>query len=375
MRSSAPRRSARRSRRARAASVVDAVAELRIPDRRLYLLDGHAHAIVPDSAPRWVVVAATRALRDSSTFATVGMGGDDAVRLYAQTFESTTPRRYVAVAVADQVELEHQYAALIVAFGAAALGALLLFAAGGSFLTGKSMEPVARTMDYMRRFMADAAHELRTPLTVLRSRAEVTLARDGDSASYREALVAIEQEATRLGRIVEDLLLLARSESGALPVKLVPVFLDDIASDATGAAHPLAERKGVTLTLASFEEAQVRGDAALLHQLVMIIIDNAIKFTPAGGSVSVSITSGSDGATLAVSDSGIGIPRDQLNHVFERFFRGDAARSRSEGAGLGLSIAKWIADVHHARITVESESGGGTVVSVRFPPFRSVMSS
>lgn len=355
--------------RSASGAVMDAVGELRIPDRVLYLFDGSALPLVPAAAPRRITDAAIRALRDSAALETLRIPDDRVLRVYARRFTSAHSHRlYVAVAVADQVELEDRYAALIVAFGAAALVALVLFAAGGSFLTRKSVEPVERTMSYMRRFMADAAHELRTPLAVVRGRAEVALADSPDPVRQREALAAIEREAVRLGRIVEDLLLLARSDSGGWTVNMKRIFLDDVVSDAVGAASTLATRGGVTLSLKQFEEAAIEGDEALVRQLVMIILDNAIKFTPDGGSVTVSVTDGPQGSVVTVSDTGAGIPADQIGHVFERFYRGDAARSRSEGAGLGLSIAEWICDVHKARLTLNSSSGRGTVAEVRFPP-------
>ncbi len=350
-------------------AVMDAVGELRIPDRVLYLFDGSALPLVPASAPLRITEAAVRALRDSATLETLRYKDDRVLRLYARSFTSFHSHRlYVAVAVADQVELEDRYAALIVAFGAAAMVALVLFAAGGSFLTRKSVEPVERTMSYMRRFMADAAHELRTPLAVVRSRAEVALADVPDPVRQREALAAIEREAVRLGRIVEDLLLLARSDSGGWTVNLTRIFLDDVVSDAVGAASALASRSGVSLSMESFEEAAIEGDEALVRQLLMIILDNAIKFTPNCGSVTVSVTDGPQGAVVTVGDTGCGILPDQIGHVFERFYRGDTARGRGDGAGLGLSIAKWIADVHKAKLTLSSVPEKGTVVEVRFPP-------
>ncbi len=350
-------------------AVMDAVGELRIPDRDLYLFDGSALPLVPASAPpRFTEVAAT-ALRDSAVLVTLHHENDHMLRVYARRFKSQrSERTYVAVAVADQVELEDQYGELIVAFSAAALVALVLFAAGGSFLTRKSIEPVERTMSYMRRFMADAAHELRTPLAVVRSRAEVTLAEEPDLQRQRDALAIIEREAVRLGRIVEDLLLLARTDAGGWPVTMDRLFLDDVVADAVGAASSLAASGGVSLSLDSFEESAVVGDETLIRQLMMIILDNAIKFTPSGGSVKVAVTNGAQGAVVTVSDTGVGVPADQIGHVFERFYRGDRARARADGAGLGLSIAQWIADVHKARLSLRSDPGAGTVVEVRFPP-------
>jgi signal transduction histidine kinase len=348
-------------------AVMDAVEELRIPDRDLYLFNGSALPLVPSVAPEAIVAAATQALRDSVAVITLYPANDHVLRVYATRFRSSSHRAYVAVAVADQLELEDQYAALIVAFGAAALGALVLFAAGGSFLTRKSIEPVEHTMNYMRRFMADAAHELRTPLAVVRSRAEVALAPEADATQQRDALAAIERETIRLGRIVEDLLLLARSDAGGLPLAMKPIFLDDVTSDAVSAAGALASRGGVSLALDRFDEAPIDGDATLVRQLVMILLDNAIKFTPSGGSVLVSVTNGAQGAVLSVTDSGVGIPPDQISHVFERFYRGDVARGRGAGAGLGLSIAQWIAEVHRAQLTLRSDTDSGTVAEVHFP--------
>ncbi len=348
-------------------AVMDAVGELKIPDRKLYLFDGAATPLVPATAPPPIVDAARSAIRDSTSLITLHPPHDHAVRVSARRFRSRAGRVYAAVAVADRVHLENQYTALILAFGAAALGALVLFVAGGWFLTQKSIEPVEHTMDYMRRFMADAAHELRTPLAVVRSRAEVALASTDDPLRQRDALAAIEREATRLGKIVEDLLLLARTDAGGWPVTMKRLFLDDIVSDAVSSASALAAGRGVTLKLSDFEEAPIEGDEALVRQLALIILDNAVKFTPAGGSIDVSVVSSVQGSTLRISDTGIGIPPDQMAHVFERFYRGDAARARGDGAGLGLSIAQWIGDVHNARILFRSGTPTGTIVEVRFP--------
>ena len=229
----------------------------------------------------------------------------------------------------------------------------------------------------MRRFMADAAHELRTPITVVRARAEVALQRGREPETYVLALKSIEHETERLTRIVEDLLMLARADAGERPIERRRVFLDDVTSDAAGAARVIAERKAVRIDVDEFEEAAVSGDPALLRQLVMILLDNAIKFTDRGGAgVHVGVRAEASSATLTVSDTGIGIPPDQLSHVFERFYRGDPSRTRgassdgstSDGAGLGLSIAQWIADEHGGVIRMESQPGHGTRVVVQFPP-------
>ena len=350
-------------------AVVDAVDELHIPDRALYLLGTDGTAIKPPVVDAWIRAAARRAAREGSVDVEVEQH-DRRLRLYAERF--TVPgNTYVGAAVADVVELEDQYAALITAFGAAALAGLVLVAAGGWLLVRKSTAPVERSMETMRRFMADAAHELRTPITVLRSQAEVALQRERGSEAYAEALRRVESEAVRLGATVEDLLTLARADAGERPIEHARVFLDDLALDAATGARALAEQRGVQLEIGTFEEAVVTGDAGLLRQLLMIVLDNAVKFTPAGGRVRISAAAPGGQADVVVEDTGIGIGAEQLPHIFERFYRGDPARARgsgAEGAGLGLAIARWIADAHGARIDVTSEPGKGTRVGIRFPP-------
>jgi signal transduction histidine kinase len=352
-------------------AVVDAVDELHVPDRSLYLLDPDGTPVKPTSAAAWIQAAARAAARAGSTDVQRYARHDRTLRLYAERFTVAGGQPYVAVAVADVVELEDQYAALIYAFGAAALAGLFLVAGGGWLLVRKATAPVELTMETMRRFMADAAHELRTPITVLRSQAEVALQRERGAAEYAEALRRVESEAVRLGSTVEDLLTLARADAGQRPVEQQRVFLDDLALDAAAGARALAERRGVSLDVGTFEEAVVTGDAALLRQLLMILLDNAVKFTPPGGHVRVSAATADGQAVVVVEDTGVGIPADQLPHIFERFYRGDPARARgngADGAGLGLAIARWIADAHGARVDVTSEPGHGTRVAVRFPP-------
>ena len=222
------------------------------------------------------------------------------------------------------------------------------------------------TLRAEQHFTQDAAHELRTPLTVVRSRAEVALQQPRSTAEYEAALRGIELESERLGGIVEKLLLLARADTGELPIHRERLFLDDVTLDATRAASVLAQHKGVELTLGDLDEVPIQGDPTLIRQLVMILLDNAVKFTPSGGRVTVRVTNAAGRPQLDVSDTGGGIAAEHLPRVFERFFRGDPSRARSEGAGLGLAIARWIADEHGAEIRIDSELGRGTHAIVRF---------
>jgi len=347
--------------------VADAVDELHILDRMLYLFAAGGTPVKPAEAPDWIRDAAREAERAGAARRDFETPEDHIVRLYAERFSGADGRVYVAVAVADRLELEHEYASLIRAFAAAALAALLLVAGGGYVLTRQSTTPIERSMEQMRRFMADAAHELRTPITLLRTRADVAVSQARDPTRDTTTFQAIEREAGRLGAIVGELLTLARADAGERPVKHDVLFLDDTAASAVEAVRTLAEHKRVALEVGTFEEAHVTGDPALLRELFLIVLDNAIKFTPAGGAVRLDVSVANGHAAVVVTDSGIGIPAVELPHVFERFYRGDAARRAAEGAGLGLAIARWIADVHSARIDIESTPGAGTRVAIHFP--------
>lgn len=346
--------------------VVDALDELRIPERTLYVIDTAGRAVKPESAPQWVLDAARAAAAQGSVATEHELPAEHTLRMHAERFRLASGEPLIAVAVADDIELEDRYAALIAAFGAAAFAALLLVAIGGSFLVRQSTRPIERSVAHMRRFMADAAHELRTPLTVIRSRAEVALQQPRSQGEYSNALRSIENESERLGGIVEQLLLLARADTGETPLERKHLYLDDVAVDAAHAAQVLAQRKGVDLSVTQFDEAPIEGDKAFIRQLVMILIDNGVKFTPAGGSVTVRVTQESGRAVLEVRDTGAGIAKEHLPYVFDRFFRGDPSRARGDGAGLGLAIARWIAEEHGAEIAISSEIAKGTQITVKF---------
>jgi len=355
--------------------VIDAIDELNIPDRTLYLLDPEGNPVKPDTAADWIRSAARQAAVAGQITLERDLPHVETLRLHALRFRLASGQTLVAVAVADQIELEDRYADLIAAFAAAAFAALVLVAAGGFLLVRKSTAPIERSMIFMRRFMADAAHELRTPITVLRTRVEVALQQPRQADHYVSALQGVEAEARRLGGIVDSLLVLARADSGERQVERERFFLDDVAIDAAGAERVVARQKGVEVTVEEFEEAPVVGDLALVRQLIMILLDNAVKFTDSGGEVSVRVSLHEGVPTFVVQDTGIGINREDLSRVFQRFFRGETARSRTDGAGLGLSIARWIAREHDAEISLTSEPGQGTRVVVTFPRAATAVSS
>jgi signal transduction histidine kinase len=356
----------------------DSISDLKIPGRTLYVLDTLGVPIGGGSVAPWIVELARDAWAHHSANKTSDAADDQILRAHADGVTLPSGRALVAVAVADEIELEDRYTSLIVVFVITSLAALVLVALGGWFLARQSTAPVEEAFAHMKRFMADAAHELRTPLTIVRSRAEVALQRPRDEEEYVRALRGIEQDSARLSRIVDDLLMLARADAGERPIERQRVFLDDVTLDAAEAARVIADRKAVRLEVGEFEESPVLGDAQLLRQVVMILLDNAIKFTSPGEVVGVAVTHRAGRVSLVVSDTGLGIPADQLAHVFERFYRGDPSRTRqtksgdsagiSEGAGLGLSIARWIVEEHGGTISIESQDGRGTRVSVQFPP-------
>lgn len=230
------------------------------------------------------------------------------------------------------------------------------------------MARIRDSVERIRRFSADAAHELRTPLAAIRSQVEVTLERPRSPAEYDRVLRQVLEEVDRLAEGTDALLRLSRSEAGLDPARREAVDLEPLLRELVEFFEPLAGEKDVKLALGAEAAPPVVGDPAWLHQLFANLVHNAIKFTPAGGSVDVGLAPGAKGRTVsvAVRDTGVGIPPDQTQRIFERFHKVDAARSAS-GFGLGLSLAHEIARIHDGRIEVESEPGRGSEFRVELP--------
>jgi signal transduction histidine kinase len=250
--------------------------------------------------------------------------------------------------------------------------AVLVAAAFGTAYAQRALVPIRESLvaqrsalRRQRQFAADASHELRTPLTVVRSSVELLRRhRDEPVASVGDALDDIAAEVDNLTRMVDDLLLLARSDSGALALEHVPVDLADVAGDAVASLSGPASERGVRLELAP-EPVVVTGDPARLRQLAVIVTDNAIRHAPAGSAVRIGLRREVDHATLTIEDAGPGIRPEDLPHVFDRFWR--AADAPSGGTGLGLSIAAWIAEQHGATIHAANRDEGGARFTIRFP--------
>jgi heavy metal sensor kinase len=237
---------------------------------------------------------------------------------------------------------------------------------------------LARTFDEMiarldaafqrqRQFTADASHELRTPLTAIKGEAEVALQRDRSPDDYRDTLRRVNGEVDRMIRLLGSLLTLARADAAQVPVNREPVDIEGLASEAIAQVRPAAGEKGIALN-AHGGAVTISADRGLLLQLLLNLLDNAARATPAGGSIDITWQASADGASISVADSGPGIPPEHLAHVFERFYRADPARSREQGgAGLGLAICKWIAETHGGTISAKNGPEGGAIFIVSLP--------
>lgn len=244
--------------------------------------------------------------------------------------------------------------------------------------TGDEMERLALTLNGMlarleaaftqtRRFAADAAHELRTPLAALRGGIEVALRAERTPEEYRRVLASSLEEAERLIRLAEDLLLLSRSTAGP-EVARAPVDLEPLLLEVFDAGARLGQAAGVSVRIDTMAPSTVRGDATALRRALLNLVENAVKYTPPGGKVELGLTTADGIAVLTVSDAGIGIAPADAERIFEPFVRLDAARARDTGgAGLGLAIARSVATAHGGTLSVESQPGAGSRFVLRLP--------
>jgi len=314
----------------------------------------------------------------------------------------------VEVGLADEVPETLNILLAIIAVGYPV--ALVVTSGGGVFLAGRALSPIdrltrvarrigaedlsrrlnldlpddeigrlARTFDEMiarldaafsrqRQFTADASHELRTPLTAIKGQTEVALQRDRDISGYKDVLRAVNSEVDRMMRLVGSLLTLARADAHQIPIARESVALGSVLADAVEQIRPAADSNRISIHLQNGQDVRLTADEDLLLQLMLNLLDNAVKYTPDGGAIEVSCSTTADHVELAVTDTGPGIPPEHLPHIFERFYRVDQARSRSQGsAGLGLSICKWIAEAHGGSILAHSAPGEGSTFTVRLP--------
>jgi two-component system sensor histidine kinase CiaH len=293
------------------------------------------------------------------------------VRQLTVPLDTSQGRFYVQVVQDRSAEVRTLESLLLVLVGGG-LVVVLVAVAFGAVYARRALVPIRESLATQRtalrrqrEFAADASHELRTPLTVIRASVE-HLRRHGDQpvAEVGDALVDIDDEVQHLTSLVDDLLLLARSDSGAVTLERVPIHLDDVAADAAAALAQPAAAAGVRLEVDP-EPTTAVGDPARLRQLVMILLDNAIRHSPRGGTVRVVVRPSGEAASVAVEDAGSGVRPEDRARVFDRFWRAPGAPPG--GTGLGLAIAKWIAEHHDGGISVDRSAAGGARFEVRLP--------
>ena len=314
--------------------------------------------------PRWGAIWAAR--HQGSDLRTVH-GGGPAMRVYSVPVSLLPAGQPVAVVqVARSLEPEDRALdKLLTTLAVGGTIGLLLSAVGGWFLAGKSLAPVRQAFLRQQAFVADASHELRTPLAVIRANAEYLQLEQPGNAEVAN----IVAETERLSSLVDALLALAHGDERRLPHE--PLDLGELVAEAAASLRTLAADRGVELEIDARPGLEVRGDREQLRQLVVILADNALRYTGAGGRVGVQAGAQGGQAAIEVADTGIGIPPESLRRVFERFYRTDEARNRaSGGAGLGLAIAQKLVEEHGGRIEATSEVGRGSTFTVLLPLLR-----
>jgi heavy metal sensor kinase len=354
--------------------------------------------------------ALENAMRGLSSFETVEGLGEHPVRILTMpVMESQRVVNMIQVGMSLQSMDETRLRFLMILAGVLPLG-LVLAASGGWLLAHRALQPVdrmtvaarrisaehlgqrvdetgtgdeldnlAKTLNQMlcrldlafsqvRRFSADASHELQTPLTIIKGELEVALRSSRSSEEYRATIESALEEVDRIARLVEGLLLLARAEAGVLRMDRQELDLGQVIEEVYLRLKPLAASRSIDLRLASIEPILVRGDRDLMTRMTSNLLDNAIKYTPAQGRVDLGLQRNGDRAFILVSDTGIGVPPEEREHIFQAFYRSSQARSVAQhGTGLGLSIACSIAAAHGGNILVESPLAGGSIFRVEIP--------
>lgn len=397
-----------------------AISEHRFRDTVFVVLDGRRNVVASSEgasylgdAPRQVASGSSAySPAEPSSFRTLYLRRED-YRVYLEPF-SVLNGNYMLVVFQSLHRQNELLETLSGTFIFVIPLAVLLASAGGYFLARRSLSPVVamstqagrigaenlherlaitnaadelghlaasfnqlldrldHSFEQQRRFVADASHELRTPVAILYGEADVALSQSARSPSeYRESLSILRAEAKRLKHIVEDLFTLARADAGQHPLTLTDFYLDEVVAECARNFRALASARQITLLCDAPGELPVRADEGLISRLVMNLLDNAVKYTPRGGAVKVACERQNGHYLISIQDTGQGIPRELQPKIFERFFRGDKVRSRTEtdggGAGLGLAISSWIAQAHGGRIELSRSGPEGSTFTVVLP--------
>ncbi|MFJ7683082.1 sensor histidine kinase [Peribacillus butanolivorans] len=256
---------------------------------------------------------------------------------------------------------------LLILFVGGGIGSLVAVGAG-YLLAGRALIPVKKSWDQQQQFVSDASHEIRTPLAVIQSRADLLF--QSPNATIEEKAVdisIISKEVRRLNKLVNGLLTLTRTDSNQMEVKKASFFLDDLLLEIVEQYTDIASFEEKTITSYAPNQVVFLGDKERIHQLLVILVDNAMKFTDEGGVISISCVKNSSSIILSVEDNGKGIPQEEIPKIFNRFYQIEQSRSANEGSGLGLSIAKWIVNTHQGTIKVTSEPNTSTRFEITFP--------
>nr|WP_141522792.1 HAMP domain-containing sensor histidine kinase [Bacillus wiedmannii] len=238
----------------------------------------------------------------------------------------------------------------------------------GFFLAGRALIPIQNSWEKQQQFVSDASHELRTPLAVIQSKTDVLF--QSPSATIEEKAMdisTISKECRRLSKLVSNLLLLARSDSNQIEMDKKTFELDKLLEEIVAPYKEIASYQEKEMILKVEHDISFMGDRERIHQMMVILLDNAMKYTNGGGHIQIDCTQTSSSIRIRVKDDGIGVKDEDIPKLFDRFYQGDKARSASEGAGLGLSIANWIVEKHYGKILVDSKWGEGTCFEVNFP--------
>ena len=351
-----------------------------------------------------------KALSGQNGYLTTDTTDNQGIRLYATAFRDPFDGQAIIIVVGqlttEITNVLHTFMYIIIF---AMIGVLILAGLGGLFLADRVLRPVERitktaqkiegsdlsqridvktddelgrlavTLNEMigrleesfnrqRQFTADASHELRTPLAIMQAEATLALSKERTPDDYRKSLETISQESDYMSAVIGKLLFPARSDAGKEQLNFENVDLKELITGLAANIEALAQDKGIKFAVDAKDDVNVSGDKVKLRQLFTNILENAVRYTPADGKISVSLLEKESNAVVSISDKGIGIPPEHLPHIFERFYRVDKARARTDGGvGLGLAIAKIIAESHKGKIEVENEVGNGTTFIVSIP--------
>lgn len=231
-----------------------------------------------------------------------------------------------------------------------------------------TIENMQTAYEQIQNFSANASHELRTPLTIMRGEVELALRNTKSPEQYQQLLGSLLEEIMRLSRILDDLLLIAKTEIGERPIELQPVDLGELVEEIADEAEMFAAQADITFSLGEYFEAYIDAEPLRIRRVLLNLIDNAVKYNRKNGSVKLFMRRDGDMVSVCVQDTGIGIPEEAIPRLFERFYRvNDSASSSAKGTGLGLYLVKWIVKNHGGTITVDSEPGRGSTFTISFP--------